>query len=278
MRQLLGWPSRPDAGFSEHPETQHPLKEKLSHLPDAVPIHLCALAEKHLKQAHKVAQHSSCAKLTLGSERKDGICRQLSWNQWMHDVRPDVTLGTAWCLPSRTRWGIIIVLLTVIPFLQLILSSNYKHYPLSTLPASQVLRRKGYSLGYDQAIRKSIDFPALGEHDCGLGTLFVLTKYKYKPKEIEINYLQKFHQKFKEWITNHNINLFTNFKFPLNEPKFQWESFFILYLQRIYGTKRVVLPFIFQNTPSCQWTKVIETTKDLNASKTLREILNLINQ
>lgn len=72
LGQLLGWPSRSDAGLSEHPETQHPLKEKLSHLPDAVPIHLCALAEKHLKQAYKVAQHSSWAKLMLGGEGRMG--------------------------------------------------------------------------------------------------------------------------------------------------------------------------------------------------------------
>jgi len=40
-------------------ETQHALKGKLPHLPDTVVIDLCALAEKYLRQAHKVAQHSS---------------------------------------------------------------------------------------------------------------------------------------------------------------------------------------------------------------------------
>ena len=160
-----------------HPETQHALKEKIPHLPDTAPIDLCAFAEKYLKKAHKVAQRSSWTELMLGGERKDGICRQPSWDQWIHDVRPDTTLGAACCLPSQTRWDIIIVLWTVIPFLQLILSSNYKHYLLSTFPASLVLRRKGYSLGSDQAIRKSVDFPALGDHHhCSLGALFVFTK------------------------------------------------------------------------------------------------------
>ena len=51
-------------------------------------------------------------------------------------------------------------------------------------------------------------------------------------------------------MTNHKINLFKNFKFPLSEPKFQWELLFILYLQRLYGTKKMVLPLIFQNTPT----------------------------
>lgn len=162
-----------------HPETQHALKEKIPHLPDTAPIDLCAFAEKYLKQADKVAQSSSWTELMLGGERKDGICRQPSWNQWIHDMRPDATLGAAWCLPSQTRWDIIIVLWTVIPFLQLILFSNYKNYLLSTFPESVVLRREGAS---NHAIRKSVDFPAPGEHDCGLGALFVLTKYKYKNK------------------------------------------------------------------------------------------------
>lgn len=82
---------------------------------------------------------------------------------------------------------------------------NYKHGVLSSSPSSLVLRRKAYSVGSNQAIRKSVDFPALSEHDCGLGALFVLTKYKCKASkkiEVEINSLQMYQQEFKELITN----------------------------------------------------------------------------
>lgn len=93
----------------------------------------------------------------------------------------------------------IIVLRTVVPFLHLVLFSNYKCYLLSTFPTSLVLRRKGYSLGSHEATRKSVDLPALGEYDHALGALFVLTKYKYKNQtETEVNYSQVFHQIFKE--------------------------------------------------------------------------------
>lgn len=85
------------------------------------------------------------------------------------------------------------------------------------------MRRKGYSIGSNQAVRKSIDFPALGEHDWGLGVLFILTRYKCKTNkriEVEINSLQMFQKEFKELITNQKINLSTNFKFPLSKAKF----------------------------------------------------------
>lgn len=111
-------------------------------------------------------------------------------------------------------------------FLQLILFYNCKYYLLYSFPSSLVLRRNGYSIGSNQAIRKSVDFPALSQHDCGLVVLFLPTKYKCKTNkkiELEINSLRAFQQELKKLITNQKINLFTNFSFLLNEPKFQWE-------------------------------------------------------
>lgn len=136
------------------------------------------------------------------------------------------SLGTSWCLPSQTRWDWVTVLWSAIPFLHLILFCNYKYCLFSSFPSSLVLRRKGCSIGFNQAIRKSVDFPALGEHDCGLGVLLILNRHKCKTNkkkpEVEINSSQMFQQKFKELITKQKINLFINFRSPLNKPKFWW--------------------------------------------------------